>query len=83
MRFVGNTPLIAEFTEVESGKRHDNRPQLQAALALCKKEKAKLVIANRVSICCLSANCSVSSLMVGRGNLPLFQNLLANKCLSR
>jgi len=36
---------LAEFTEVESGKRHRNRPQLQAALDLCKKKNAKLVIA--------------------------------------
>ena len=36
--------LVGEFTEVESGKRND-RPQLAAALAACKKLKAKLVIA--------------------------------------
>lgn len=36
--------LIAEYTEVESGKRND-RPQLAEALKLCRKEKAKLVIA--------------------------------------
>ena len=36
--------LIAEFTEVESGKRND-RPELEGALAVCKKQKAKLVIA--------------------------------------
>jgi Resolvase, N terminal domain len=30
---------------VESGKRSDNRPQLAAAIAACKKQKAKLVIA--------------------------------------
>jgi DNA invertase Pin-like site-specific DNA recombinase len=45
MRFIGSTPLLAEFTEVESGRRHRNRPQLRAALALCKKTKAKLAIA--------------------------------------
>src|SRR4051812_3737356 len=45
LRFLGNTPLLAEFTEVESGKRHKNRPQLIAALDLCKKKKATLVIA--------------------------------------
>jgi hypothetical protein len=45
MRFIGNRALLAEFTEVESGKRHRNRPQLLAALELCKEKKAKLVIA--------------------------------------
>ena len=33
-----------EFTEVESGKRND-RPELEKALAACKRQKAKLVIA--------------------------------------
>jgi DNA invertase Pin-like site-specific DNA recombinase len=37
--------LAAEFREAESGKRSDNRPQLAAAIAACKKLKAKLVIA--------------------------------------
>src|SRR6476620_9478357 len=36
--------MTAEFTEVESGK-HADRPQLTAALAACKKHKAKLIIA--------------------------------------
>jgi DNA invertase Pin-like site-specific DNA recombinase len=40
----GRWDLIAEFTEVESGKR-SNRPELEKALASCKKHKAKLVIA--------------------------------------
>ena len=40
----GRWTLIAEFTEVESGKRND-RPELERALAACKKQKAKLVIA--------------------------------------
>ena len=40
----GQWQLSGEFTEVESGKRK-NRPQLAAALALCKKLKATLVIA--------------------------------------
>ncbi len=36
--------LIADFTEVESGKRND-RPQLAEALRACKKHKATLIIA--------------------------------------
>ena len=40
----GKWTLAAEFVEVESGKRSD-RPQLAAALAACKKHKAKLVVA--------------------------------------
>ena len=36
--------LVAEFQEVESGKRAD-RPQLAAALAACRRRRAVLVIA--------------------------------------
>jgi DNA invertase Pin-like site-specific DNA recombinase len=41
----GQWTLAAEFVEVESGKRSDNRPELTGALAACRKLKAKLVIA--------------------------------------
>ena len=41
----GRWSLVDQFTEVESGKRSNNRPELAAALAACKKLKAKLVIA--------------------------------------
>jgi DNA invertase Pin-like site-specific DNA recombinase len=44
-RFTTSGQLVAEFTEVESGKKHTNRPQLLAALAECKRKKATLVIA--------------------------------------
>ena len=40
----GRWSLVDEFTEVESGKRSD-RPELEKALAACKRLKAKLVIA--------------------------------------
>ncbi len=40
----GSWALVGEFTEVESGKRV-KRPRLEAALAACKKQKAKLVVA--------------------------------------
>jgi len=36
--------LLAEFTETESGRRRD-RPQLEAALELCRRSRAILVIA--------------------------------------
>ena len=42
--YLGTEAPIAEFTEVETGKRND-RPQLDQALALCRKRKARLVIA--------------------------------------
>lgn len=44
----GKWDLLAEFTEVETGKGSnalDRRPQLREALALCKRRKATLVIA--------------------------------------
>jgi DNA invertase Pin-like site-specific DNA recombinase len=40
----GKNPLLAEFTEIESGKKND-RPQLAAALAASKRFKATLIIA--------------------------------------
>jgi DNA invertase Pin-like site-specific DNA recombinase len=40
----GNWKLIAEFAEVETGKRSD-RQELAKAIALCRKERATLVIA--------------------------------------
>ena len=42
--FTSGKELIAEFTEVESGRKSD-RPQLAQALALAKAKKATLVIA--------------------------------------
>jgi DNA invertase Pin-like site-specific DNA recombinase len=43
--FVPAEAIIAEFTEVKSGKNIAEREQLRAAIALCKKEKATLVVA--------------------------------------
>jgi DNA invertase Pin-like site-specific DNA recombinase len=40
----GKWTLVAEFTEVESGKRAD-RPELAKAVMACRRHKAKLVIA--------------------------------------
>jgi DNA invertase Pin-like site-specific DNA recombinase len=42
---AGAEQPVGEFTEIESGKRSTNRPQLLAALAECKRLKATLVIA--------------------------------------
>lgn len=41
----GDWELLADYSETESGKRHDNRPQLSAALEVCRRQKATLVIA--------------------------------------
>jgi DNA invertase Pin-like site-specific DNA recombinase len=43
-RYINGGTLIAEYVEVESGKK-DSRPQLQAALEACKQHKATLLIA--------------------------------------
>jgi DNA invertase Pin-like site-specific DNA recombinase len=41
----GQWTLVAEYTEVESGKKSDNRPQLLEALKACKRTGSTLVIA--------------------------------------
>lgn len=41
----GSWDLIDEVVEVESGKRADNRPQLQEALRLCRATGATLIVA--------------------------------------
>lgn len=43
-KHIGQSELIAEFTEIESGRKND-REQLAAALATAKRAKATLVIA--------------------------------------
>jgi DNA invertase Pin-like site-specific DNA recombinase len=72
----GNWILSAEFTEVESGKRSD-RPQLAAALAACKRLKAKLIVAN---LSRLSRNVSfISALMDSRVEFVAADMPYANK----
>jgi DNA invertase Pin-like site-specific DNA recombinase len=44
-RAVRDGEIVAEFTEVESGKKHTNRPELIAALKEAKRRRAVLVIA--------------------------------------
>lgn len=46
--FLNGAPVIRELIEVETGKGSnalDRRPQLRAALDMCKKQKATLIIA--------------------------------------
>ncbi len=41
----GGRGSVAEFVEVESGRRSDNRPRLAEALAECRRRKATLIVA--------------------------------------
>jgi DNA invertase Pin-like site-specific DNA recombinase len=43
--FYSGQNIIAEFTDIESGKDVANRPELNKAIALCKEKKATLLIA--------------------------------------
>lgn len=58
----GDSP-IAEFIEVESGRKYD-RPKLHEALELCKKEKATLVVAKMDR---LSRNVAFTSQLLDSG----------------
>ncbi len=72
----GNWRLFAEYTEVESGK-HADRPQLLAALAACKKHRAKLVI---VKLDRLSRNLAfIAALMDSGVEFVAVDNPHANK----
>jgi DNA invertase Pin-like site-specific DNA recombinase len=42
--YLADRELVAEYTEIESGKRSD-RPQLAEALTVCRRQRATLVIA--------------------------------------
>jgi len=63
--------LVAEFVEIESGRRA-KRPQLDAALAACKKHKAKLVVAKLDR---LSRNVSFLLKLIDSGVEVLFADL--------
>jgi DNA invertase Pin-like site-specific DNA recombinase len=67
----GPWQLVAEFVEVESGKR-GKRPQLDAALSACKKHKAKLVVAKLDR---LSRNVSFLLKLIDSGVEVLFADL--------
>lgn len=72
----GRWQLIAEYVEVESGKRND-RPQLAAALAACKRHKANLIVARLDR---LSRNLHfISGLMESRVDFVAADMPLANK----
>lgn len=43
--FYKDKPILAEFTDVRSGKTLVKRPELMKALALCRKQRATLVVA--------------------------------------
>ena len=43
--FYRDKPILAEFTDIRSGKTITKRPELQKAITLCKKEHAILVVA--------------------------------------
>jgi len=43
--FYNGKPVLAEFTDVRSGKTINKRPELQKALALCQQQGATLVVA--------------------------------------
>jgi DNA invertase Pin-like site-specific DNA recombinase len=67
----GRWQLVAEFVEIESGRRA-KRPQLDAALAACKKHKAKLVVAKLDR---LSRNVSFLLKLIDSGVEVLFADL--------
>ncbi|HET7448584.1 MAG TPA: recombinase family protein [Methyloceanibacter sp.] len=67
----GRWELIAEFVEIESGKRA-KRPQLDAALAVCKKHNAELVVAKLDR---LSRNVSFLLKLIESGVEVLFADL--------
>jgi DNA invertase Pin-like site-specific DNA recombinase len=67
----GRWQLVAEFVEIESGKRA-KRPQLDAALAACKKHKAELVVAKLDR---LSRNVSFLLKLIDSGVEVLFADL--------
>jgi DNA invertase Pin-like site-specific DNA recombinase len=67
----GHWQIVAEFIEVESGKRA-SRPQLDAAIAASKKHKAKLIVAKLDR---LSRNVSFLLKLIESGLDVLFADL--------
>jgi DNA invertase Pin-like site-specific DNA recombinase len=70
--------IIAEYTEVESGRKN-KRPELLAALALCRKQRATLVIAKLDR---LGRNVAfISNLMESRVDFKAVDNPHATKVM--
>lgn len=44
-RYMTGKSLLNEYTDIESGKKSEDRPQLLAAIEQCKQDKAVLIIA--------------------------------------
>jgi DNA invertase Pin-like site-specific DNA recombinase len=67
----GHWQVVGEFIEVERGKRA-SRPQLDAAISACKKQKAKLIVAKLDR---LSRNVSFLLKLIESGVEVLFADL--------
>ena len=67
----GRWQIVGEFVEIESGKRV-SRPQLDPALAACKKQKAKLIVAKLDR---LSRNVAFLLKLIDAGVVVLFGDL--------
>jgi len=79
LRHIATGQLAAEYTEVESGKKHTNRPQLLAALQECRRRKATLVIAKLDR---LGRNVAfISALMEGGADFGCCDNPHANRLM--
>jgi DNA invertase Pin-like site-specific DNA recombinase len=79
LRHIGAGKLAAEYTEVESGKKHTNRPQLLTALQECRRKKATLVIAKLDR---LGRNVAfISALMESGADFVCCDNPHANKLM--
>jgi DNA invertase Pin-like site-specific DNA recombinase len=79
LRHIGAGKLAAEYTEVESGKKHTNRPQLLAALQECRRKKVTLVIAKLDR---LGRNVAfISALMESGADFVCCDNPHANKLM--
>jgi DNA invertase Pin-like site-specific DNA recombinase len=75
IRFTGALPIL-EYTEIESGKRHENRPQLRTAMDECKRHHHRLVIAKLDRL-------SRDPDFIGESSLTFFQHLQSRPSIHR